>query len=582
LTETVPYKIAIYTSLNVLLGTYDNLTGINPTQTVQTAAGTPLTASGYTTATNVQTAFNDLGASTGSSKVGFLQSGSGAVGMPAQTKMRQAVNMEDYIPVGTGGTQAGDSAALKAAIIYAATNWLPVILPARRIYWDGTAITADKVKLWGGGMPTVNTGRTTLVGGTIIEGTITCTGSYIDLRDFGVDLGTATSAPDNNGIKCTPATFDGGVSLHTENIIALAKTKTSAIHALLFEGYQRVSGGNISGINGYFGCVIKCRNVQLTSINTDNNFETGVYIKSDNVYGQASNIQISQIRTKNADSYGTRIQADSNPNADVQIGTIYGEAHANTLFVQTIDPGPTARQIAVGSIISKSSTNACVLIYSLAASGSIDAVSIGSLISINPAVKVINIIAEATSRVGSVAFDRVYASYAAGTSQATMDGAVFVGARCASASFQDIQLVENYGVGTKIGGIAISNSPGAFFVGYRIANVVGGETPGYNAQTLSGTAAALLIVRNSANQSKSSNQITIAANTTINTFGPLVAGTTFEYGYVLFVVNNSNFNLTINNNVGGGILNKTGAAIVLTSNQVAQYISNSGGVWFQV
>jgi hypothetical protein len=159
---------------------------------------------------------------------------------------------------------------------------------------------------------------------------------------------------------------------------------------------------------------------------------------------------------------------------------------------------------------------------------------------------------------------------------------VFVGARCASASFQDIQLVENYGVGTKIGNITISNSPGAFFVGYRIATVTGAAAPGYNAQTLSGTTAALLIAQNAANQSKSSNQITIAANTTINTFGPLVAGTTFEFGYVLFVVNNSNFNLTINNNVGGGILNKTGAAIVLTSNQVAQYISNSGGVWFQV
>ena len=70
LTDGLVYKFAIETATSVLLGTYDNISGIN---NLQTAAQTALTPSGYTVANNVQQGFDDLGAATGSSRIDFLR-----------------------------------------------------------------------------------------------------------------------------------------------------------------------------------------------------------------------------------------------------------------------------------------------------------------------------------------------------------------------------------------------------------------------------------------------------------------------------------------------------------------------------
>jgi hypothetical protein len=120
LTDGVSYKFVIETSASILLGTYDNLAGINVTQT---AAEVSLTPSGYTTATNVQTAFNDLGSSAGSSKVGFIAAGAGAVSLSAQTKMRQFVTPQDFGAVANGVTN--DAAAFVAADAVGGTLRVP-------------------------------------------------------------------------------------------------------------------------------------------------------------------------------------------------------------------------------------------------------------------------------------------------------------------------------------------------------------------------------------------------------------------------------------------------------------------------
>ena len=127
----VAYKLKLVDASNVEIWTVDNITNIIPS--------VPAT----------------LAASDGSSLIGFIQAGTGAVAMTAQAKMRQYVNVDDFINLATFADGVTDvTSQIQNAITFAQTasnGHMEVRLSARKYRITGTLLVTGPVRLVGEG-----------------------------------------------------------------------------------------------------------------------------------------------------------------------------------------------------------------------------------------------------------------------------------------------------------------------------------------------------------------------------------------------------------------------------------------------
>jgi hypothetical protein len=175
LTDGVGYKFVVKTSTGATIGTYDNI---------------------YSSDSSSTDALALLAASSGSSLVGFINSGSGATARTVQAKLRDTVSVKDFGAVGDGVTD--DTAAIQAAHTTGATVYYP----------SGTYKTTSQIVISAGGI--VGDGPTKSIincTDTSSNAAIKFTGAYTTLSG-GLSSGVPTFADftlNGNLLKSTGA-----------------------------------------------------------------------------------------------------------------------------------------------------------------------------------------------------------------------------------------------------------------------------------------------------------------------------------------------------------------------------------------
>jgi hypothetical protein len=164
----------------------------------------PYTPAGFISATTIPTAIaeiaSDVAASSGSSLVGFLPAGLGAVATTVQAKLRETVSVKDFGAVGDG--VADDTAAIQAALsasksvlIPPSDNFYKITAPLNlpngcNLFMDGANITstvAGILRFPSGGVTAVHAARSVLQTNTasagaaiaLVSGATTITEAYI-------------------------------------------------------------------------------------------------------------------------------------------------------------------------------------------------------------------------------------------------------------------------------------------------------------------------------------------------------------------------------------------------------------------
>jgi len=241
LTDAVAYKFVLQTSTGVTIATYDNVTG------------------------NASGIVSSLAASSGSSLVGFIQSGTGAVATTAQAKMRQAVSIVDF---GADPTGVSDCSA---AILAALTAFDTIEIPA------GNFLITSQI--------TIPASNKTIrgVGGTITRGAsmplacfygINLTNITVSNVIFKVQIGTPHTQVGSfitlntcNFFNVNGNTFDAsipGASTQKESLFAGVSNKSCNNVSVLGNTFKYIYGQATSADDGT-GTGVYGQNVTITN-----------------------------------------------------------------------------------------------------------------------------------------------------------------------------------------------------------------------------------------------------------------------------------------------------------------------------
>lgn len=288
----------------------------------------------------------DLAASTpgkGGWMVKYISAGVGAVARWITDKLRDFETVEDYGAVGDGVTN--DSAAFTRMLV--ATNGR--VRTLRKEYNVGTWSVAGytSVVLEGAGKPRPNSALSKLQGGTVLVGRVNIVGNDVEVRDLGVDCGSARAAVVGaivEGFVIDAVAGQTGVRAVAQNIAVMGAGPANG-HALLIEGFDRNDVDNIYVGQHLYGVVVKGRNALVRNIDADKIDQAAVFIKSDlpayagNVLNATvQNAQVTNVRHRaeaaNVAASGVYIHASTASLAGCQVSNVYQTYGHSALRVQ--------------------------------------------------------------------------------------------------------------------------------------------------------------------------------------------------------------------------------------------------------
>jgi len=252
---------------------------------------------GTLTSTNVQSAIaevvTDLALSSGSSTVGYLPAGTGAVATTVQTKLRESVSVKDFGATGNGSTD--DTAAIQLAVTAAYTNGKSLYFPAGtylmsstitmgnttttaatycHFYGDGNnsliQVTAANVNpfLWQGPNPDVDGAGNRITGRILIE----------KMRFLGPS--SASSNTNSIGVKfygvqgitlrdCTFAGWRDGEYYQNCDIVSryniYSQSNYNAVNSAA-TGYALTGAGQLNSFNTYGGLIANNTNYGVSYV----------------------------------------------------------------------------------------------------------------------------------------------------------------------------------------------------------------------------------------------------------------------------------------------------------------------------
>lgn len=490
---------------------------------------------------------------------------------------------------GCDGTQAGDTAAFKRAI--ATAPGVAIIRASlRRYFWDNTPITSDDFWLKGAKQPRPNAGNTALEDGTIFEGGLIITGLRPMVRNVGGDNGSAGSGADVDGVKITSAGANTS-PIDVDGVTGLCKSPTSNAHGVVIEGYTGGSIRNVIGRRGFAPIVFKVAGCTIENLDGGDCAEATPGAGSAAVYGKSSassggevnSLDVSTVRVSNFGEEGLRIQADDSTLESVSVRGVQSDGSGKvSIMVQCLGTGGASlRKVQISDVISQGASEYEVRFFSAASAEF--SVGIDNLVTHDSEGKIIDFHCEPGASINMATATNIKASYKNGTDQAIMDAAITLDSGVNSSLLDNIEILENYGVGSKVGAIVYNNSVAARsnILGARRCKVLGAGRPNSNSltQTKSGTTASLTVPADFAGTCLVGAVVTISAATTVTSFVSELSSDTYADSSKFSITNNNlTYDLTIAHAPGSGIVNRGSTDVVIPPGVTATW-TQATGAW---
>lgn len=185
--------------------------------------------------------------------------------------------VEDYGAVGDGVTS--DAAAFTT--MHAALGYIRLKKKTYRI--GQYALDSNSITIIGAGKPSPNSANTALVdgSGSIIIGSLALRATYLDVHDWGADVGTTRGlVTPLEGISVGARVGVEGLKASVSDIASMGRADSTSTRGALVEGFNSHSVNGVDIYNHYFGLCIKSRNGLIKSIRGVNVRAATVYAKS--------------------------------------------------------------------------------------------------------------------------------------------------------------------------------------------------------------------------------------------------------------------------------------------------------------